>query len=365
MNIAELLEEAGYQPKRKAACYGGEYSSPCPFCKDGDDRFLVWPNRQNKNGEYKGGRFTCRICGKYGDAITFLRELYGLPYKEACSKLRIQPRESNYPKTQPQPKFSIANDPPALWQEKALSLVDWCHAKLMSTPRALEQVTKRGFSIESTKRFKLGFNSGEQGKNIFRDRETWGLAEYKDESKLKKLWLPIGLTIPTFCKDGNVIKIKIRRTAYEKETEAYEKAIEEGEKPKYKPQKYAVVSGSKECPSVYGNTSLPYVFIVESEFDGLLIQQFTSDLLFCVSLGGSSKPIDLHTHQLLEKTPNILFCPDYDEAGKKAWDRWKKMFPRIKRILTPQEKAPGDAYLVGVDLREWISEGIEEIKGES
>lgn len=55
MNILDLMQEAGYTPIKKAALHGGEYASPCPFCKDGDDRFLIWPNRSNKDGSYTGG----------------------------------------------------------------------------------------------------------------------------------------------------------------------------------------------------------------------------------------------------------------------------------------------------------------------
>src|ERR1700722_20801487 len=93
MDILDLVKENGIEPKRKAACHGGEYSSPCPFCKDGNDRFLTWPQRHNKNGEYQGGRFSCRVCGKYGDAITFLGLLHGINYLEACAQLRITPKQ--------------------------------------------------------------------------------------------------------------------------------------------------------------------------------------------------------------------------------------------------------------------------------
>src|ERR1700753_1056074 len=138
MNIKGLVEASGYYPKRKAATHGGEHYSPCSFCKEGDDRFLIWPSRQNKNGEYQGGRFTCRICGKYGDAITFLRELQGLSYKEACKHLHLNPKENIYfsPKKISRP-LPIAQNPSKLWVEKATGYVDWCHAQLMNHAEAL------------------------------------------------------------------------------------------------------------------------------------------------------------------------------------------------------------------------------------
>jgi hypothetical protein len=62
--------------------------------------------------------------------------------------------------------------------------------------------------------------------------------------------------------------------------------------------------------------------------------------------------------QLLRRTPVILFCPDFDKAGAIAWSKWKKMFSAIQRILTPDGKSVGDAYLAGVDLRLWILESL-------
>jgi DNA primase len=343
MNIKDLIEETGYTPKKKASTHGGEYCSPCPFCREGNDRFLIWPNRPNKNGEYQGGRFSCRVCGKYGDAITFLRELHGLSYKEACTRLRIEPKKRDVTSTAKRKiKLPTANDPPELWQSKGKAFVEWCHAQLVENETTLNLVKRRGFSLESIKRFKLGFNM----KVLFRDRKEWGLEpEIKEDGKLKKLWLSAGIVIPTFV-NGQVIKIKIRRSDWK-----------EGDKL----PKYVEVSGSKPSPSVYGDLTLKVALILESELDSLLIQQEAGDLVYCIALGGSTKPIDLHTDQLLRQTSILLFCPDFDRAGAVAWAKWKKMFPAIQRILTPDGKSAGDAYLAGVNLREWLIASLQSI----
>ena len=343
MNVKDLVEEIGYTPKKKAACHGGEFCSPCPFCKEGNDRFLIWPNRSNKNGEYQGGRFSCRVCGKYGDAITFLKELHGISYNEACEKLRIEPRKRGVTPAKKEIKLPVVNDPSELWQKKALSFVDWSHHQLMKNPAALNLIQKRGFTLDSIKRFKLGYNP----LDLWREREEWGVQpEKKDDGSIKKLWLPAGITIPAFSGD-QVIKIKVRRPNWK-----------EGDKL----PKYVELSGSKQCPSVYGDTNLKVGLILESELDSLLVQQETGDLLFCVALGGSSKLLDAQTDQLLRQTSILLFCPDFDKAGAKAWVKWKKMFPSIQRVLTPDGKSAGDAFLAGVNLREWLSETIENIQ---
>lgn len=166
MDIIGLIEEIGFIPKRKASCHGGEYFSPCPFCKDGHDRFSIWPNRSNSNGDYNGGRYSCRRCGKYGDAITFLGELHGLPYKDACARLRIPPKErSKNSHCKSKPELLESANPSSLWTKKASIFVDWCHKKLMGNPKALELVTARGITVETVIKFKLGFCS----ENFWRD----------------------------------------------------------------------------------------------------------------------------------------------------------------------------------------------------
>lgn len=345
MNIKDLVEKTGYCPKRKASTHGGEYCSPCPFCKDGDDRFLVWPNKANKNGEYQGGRFTCRVCQKYGDAITFLREFHCLTYKNACARLSIEPKQrSNIPIVKREIKPLITDDPPELWKEKGLAFVEWCHAQLMSNEAMLSFLQKtRGLSIESIKCFKIGFCP----KDYFRERKDWGLNEQlKEDGTPKKQWLPEGIVIPTFAND-QVIKIKIRRSNWKTEDRL---------------PKYIEVSGSKSCPSVYGDTSLNAALIIESELDALLVQQEVKDIVYCIALGGSTKPIDLFTDQLIKQTSIVLFCPDFDKAGAIAWMKWKNIYPNIHRVFTPEEKSVGDAFISELNLREWIQPSLLSVK---
>jgi hypothetical protein len=124
--------------------------------------------------------------------------------------------------------------------------------------------------------------------------------------------------------------------------------------------KYVEVCGSKQCLSVFGDTSLASGIVLESELDGLLIQQEAADSVFCVSLGGSTKPIDLHTDKLLKNTSKLIFCPDFDAAGATAWVKWRKMFPVMKRVLTPDAKSVGDYFVAGGNLREWIGSNIQQ-----
>lgn len=344
VNILDLVEEEGLTPKKKAACHGGEYCSPCPFCKEGKDRFLTWPYRNNQQNGYQGGRYSCRKCGNYGDAITFLRQLYGFGYLEACARLRIEPRQgsaSSLPRLALKPK--IVGEPPELWKEKAKSFSVWAYNQLQNNSKALKLLKERGFNDASITRFCFGFNP----QTLFRKRQDWGLSsELRENGEFRELWLPAGIVIPTFSA-GQLIKVKVRRLDWR-----------EGDKF----PKYVEISGSKQAPSIYGDTSLPCALVLESEIDALLIQQEAGDLVYCVALGGSTKLPNDQTEQLLRNTSMILFLPDFDQAGAIAWSKWKKLFANMQRILTPCEKSAGDYYQNGGDLRKWLEDCIKEIQ---
>ena len=277
-------------------------------------------------------------------SFTFYKTMPQLYMNSGDSDITTIPRQF-VQRIQEPTKPLIAQNPPIIWIEKATVFTEWCHANLIKNPDAFKKMQERGFTTESIEKYKIGFNPGNrQGRDFKRSRQDWGLEErIKDDGTHQKIWLPIGFTIPTFSDDGQVVKLKIRRSAWKEDDNL---------------PKYVEVSGSKSSPSVFGNTQLPVGLVLESEFDGLLIQQETGDLLYCVALGGSTKSIDAHTDALLRATKHILFLPDFDQAGAVAWVKWKRLFPRIHRILTPTGKSAGDAFIEGINLREWIESEI-------
>lgn len=78
MKLAEVI---GTTLRKK----GAEHHGPCPFCGEGEDRFVVW----NDGGRDETGRFWCRRCEESGDAIDYLRRIRGMTYHEALSELGI------------------------------------------------------------------------------------------------------------------------------------------------------------------------------------------------------------------------------------------------------------------------------------
>jgi len=336
MDLIELAKEAGLNLTRT----GASYSSSCPDC-GGKDRFIVWPSN----------KYWCRQCGKQGDAIQFCRDFLGMSYVEACKKLNLE--KKNYSLLTPSKprKLQIAQEPPSIWQEKALSFTNWAHLNLMNIPQYLSMLEDRMLSVETIKKYRLGLcinDKGYRSKDFFLHRSYWGFSEeFKTNGKIKKLWLPYGLVIPSFELWGQIVKLKIRRLEWHTND---------------KLPKYVEIIGSMQKPSFFGcDTHLPAV-LVESEFDAILIQQEACDLCNSIALGGAGKRADAASHEFLRNVPLILFALDFDETGKKQYGFWRQSYSNLRAWPVPLTKSPGDAFKNGVSIRQWIIDGISQYK---
>lgn len=336
MNILDLAEELGFSPKRSSSTNGGEYKSGCPKCQEGKDRFCIWPQQGTS------GRYWCRVCDAKGDAIQFCRDFLGMDFYEACQKVNIPPLSKKFSRKNRRLIFapSVASPPAMTWQYRARSFVTFSHQQLINGPEAIEQLIKRGISIETIKQFCLGWNP----QTFYDKRERWGLPqELTETGKPRCQWLPKGIVIPSFC-DTNPLKIKIRRSDWHKKDTF---------------SKYVEVSGSQQSPSVYGDISKPIV-IVESELDAILIQQEASHLICSIALGGVSKKPDAELHALLKKAPLILLALDFDEAGKKRYRFWMGLYSHLRPWPAVYSKSPGDdvALTSPESLLKWVKAGL-------
>ena len=110
---------------------------------------------------------------------------------------------------------------------------------------------------------------------------------------------------------------------------------------------------------MYGNQVLDTLLVLESELDAILMIQEAGDICFCMALGGCTQPLDFIKEGIVRGVEKLLFCPDYDDAGRKSWYRWSEKFHDTIGVVVPQGKDPGEALKHGVDLREWIKGEIE------
>lgn len=338
MGLLELATDLGLNIKKTSNSRGGEYHSSCPACKEGVDRFVLWP---------KINRFWCRRCGISGDAIQFCRDYLNMSFLEARERNHDSSDLSNYKEDYRciGEKVSVAVEPSKMWQDKALAFVEWSQKQLRQSKSAMDDFKQRGLNESTINQFKLGYCLGELDKDFFLNREEWGLPSLKVEGKVKKLWIPKGLVIPTISSKGNILKLKIRREKWHKEDPL---------------PKYVEVSGTMQSPSIYGDTLQDVVIVVEAEIDALLINQAAKEICYCIALGGVSKKPDIKTDHLLRTAKLFLWCLDNDEAGKKAALWWRNSYPNLKFWPAPIGKSPGDAHKDhGLNLHDWILRGIE------
>jgi len=264
-----------------------------------------------------------------------------MTFQQACQKVNIFPRqiEIRYRKKPNVFLPHVALSTTHSWQQAARNFITNTHTRLMHESQVVEQLVRRGLTLETIQQFGLGWNA----ENLFDRRERWGLTpEINETGFLRRQWLPKGIVIPFLYKDDPQ-KIKIRRTDWSEEDRL---------------PKYVEISGSRQSPSVYGDLAKP-VIIVESELDAILIQQEASDLVCSIALGGVSKKPDAELHARLKQAALILLSLDFDDVGKKHYLFWIKLYPNLRPWPAPFFKSPGDAIMMpSMDMRKWVRAGL-------
>jgi hypothetical protein len=289
---------------------GGIRYWSCPFHDDASPSLSV--TRDNC-------RWKCFGCGEHGDAIDWLRKRQGLTFPEAVAKLGGE-LDRRKPRQQPKPaiaRLAAPQQPPSGdWQAKAFQIVEQAADRLW-TPEgadALEWLRQRGLADETIYEARLGFSRGEQTGGLYCER---------------------GITIPWYATAG-IVFVQVRRLA--------------ADKPKYK----ALAGGTRGGMYPGTPSSGRPLLIVEGEFDALLAQQETGDLVAVATLGGAADALNTDAALAVVCAPVVLVATDNDKAGDEAWRRWQAVTARAKRITPLGGKDITDTYLAGADLRSWI-----------
>jgi hypothetical protein len=353
MNLLDIASKNGITFKRVGNLNGGEYHGPCPKC-GGNDRFHVWPEQ----GEH--GTFWCRGCQLAGDAIEYLIKIEGMTFPGACKEIGKElPEQEEFQKPQFKRPASETFQPRTIsapvdaWVEHAGKFVSWAHDQLLENQEQLDYLAARGITREGVIKFRLGYNSGENGKDLYKAREAWGLETVMTGDKKKKLWLPIGIVIPRFAGE-TLRRVRIRIPA-DRRTEQFNVP-------------YYLVPGSAMDTFITREDAKAFT-ITEAELDAIAIDCQAGDITGAMAMGNSTaKPTD-HAFKLLQDCLHISNALDYDatdEPGKKnaggigaMW--WPKHFAQVERWPVPVGKDPGDAFKAGINLREWIAAGLPPV----
>jgi DNA primase len=326
MNLLDLVEEMGWEPRRTSSGRGGEYHCPCPVC-GGDDRFMFWPQTNH---------YWCRQCKAKGDAIQFCRDFQKLSFRDAYAKTKKDLPGSLSQSPKQLPDQSPIRFPSCSWQDKARAFTESSHQRLLIDKTAMKLIMKRGLSVNTIKKNQIGWNPVK----MFHRRADWGLEETEAR---QRICLPAGIAIPTF-EGKEILKLKIRKSDWKK-GDFY--------------GKYYEVPGSSAMLTIFGDLSSEVAVIVEAEIDAMLVIQEVGDLCSCVALGGAQKKPSHSLRQWLLNRKLILFALDFVEAGKREYSYWQQYYPNLEPWPVPEEKSPGDYFTKGGDLRMWMSSGLK------
>lgn len=336
MDLLEMLQQIGINPKRVATTHGGEYHSPCPSC-GGTNRLFSNPYKKMAKCT---GSYSCRQCGIYGDSIEFARKFLHCSFSQAVElvtgiiTLPNAPIQSSYKNIQT--SHATLSYPPAQWVEHATDFVEQAHNNLLKIDEILTYLAHRGIPLQAVINAKIGWNSEVK----YLKRMDWGLPEQQEENKNSKnvLWIPEGLVIPIFDVD-RVIRLKVRRSHWNKND---------------KLPKYVAISGSMNGLNIIGSQKHTTMVIVESELDAYAVHHATGDFICAVAVGSNIKNPDNITDYLARKATQLLICHDNDIAGQTMLNKWKKLYPHAISYPTPIGKDIGEAVTEGLDLRAWL-----------
>jgi DNA primase len=315
----DLLDLIGRDTKLRkvASTRGGEWAGPCPYCRDGDDRFRVQPAQ---------GLWYCRQCSeKWDDAIAYVRKRDGLGFVEACERLAGGSLTTLQSKPQLQPATPAEMEPSAKWRDTAETIVAEATAALWSDAgeKGLAYLHKRGLTDETIRRRELGFNP------------AWRQVGGK--------WLEKGVVIP-WRVGGQLWHLNIRRATND---------------PKYR----ALAGG---VPFLYGDDtgSRAVCVLTAGEFDCMLLAQEAGDLVAAASLGSESRHIGGREAARLLPFTSVLVAYDRDAAGEDGAGRLAARYGDFRQIRVPTGKDITEFHQAGGRVRDWIVFELARLEAE-
>ncbi|MCG2786447.1 MAG: hypothetical protein L6461_15250 [Anaerolineae bacterium] len=363
-NLEEIRQSVSLTTLAEAA--GAEFDnrmrSVCPLPGHKGDRssraFSVYDN---------GRRWKCHSScppdASGGDVISFYMAWKQVDFKTAIQELGSEPPERARLAPVPVSMPAAAPQPPVqVWRERAGQFITWAQGNLDKHPGALAYLEKeRGLSPETISAFRLGYNPT----NLYDDPVRWGLDG-------KKIWLPRGIVIPGFWQK-EASYIKIRRPLAGDALGNYIGAWTNQDG--LADVKFGGPRGGVSCLfrlELIGH--LPVLFLVEGEWDAMLVWEYAPDLCDAATLGGAGAKLDLLDLSLLTRYAAIIAVYDDDAAGDKGrayLAELQKKIPRIQVVPPPAHdltdfwKSGSDPSLdspvpavpaqAGQALRRWIA----------
>ena len=326
VDIVDLIDS--HVPLKKT---GSSYVARCPFHTEKSPSFSV-----NRKKQF----YHCFGCGEGGDVIRFLEQYSHLNFVEAIEDLALfagieVPREkNNYSVAKNTQNLSVTYD--------VLERVAIYYSKQLRVSSERDVVVgylkNRGVSGDLARRFALGYAPKQQ-------------EQLQQEFNQKEL-IAAGLLIAT--ESGRTYNPFSGRLIFpirdkRKRVVGFGGRVLDDSLPKYRNSpETAAFSKSRE---VYGLSELleieskpSYILVVEGYMDVIALSQFGVNNAVATLGTATTKN---HLNLLFRFTPELVFCFDGDDAGRKAaWRAMEIAFPslngrrQVKFMLLSQGQDP-------------------------
>lgn len=317
-----LVEVVERELGRASVRAGGSRGTPkwlCPFHQERTPSFSVQLARNT---------FKCFGCGKSGSVIDFIMLQRGIDFPEACEVLggavasgrKRRQLTARRPISEGTPwagPGNAAHCPPALWQQRAMQVMEECEVTLWADTVAAEAARAylgdRGLREDILRKYRIGFNRASQ--------------------VLHGLWVEGGVVIPNLhARTGVLYSLNVRRL--------------NGESPKYKMVKDGV-NAPFALDAILGKQ---VAFVLEGPFDTLLVLQTLAGMgddakhVGAFTFGSASSRDFSPWLPYLIGPSRYLMAMDNDEAGEVSRRHWITYTRRARRWPPPSQYKDVTAY---------------------
>ncbi|MDA0630519.1 MAG: DNA primase [Proteobacteria bacterium] len=286
---------------------GKNFSACCPFHDEKTPSFSVNPEKQF---------FYCFGCGAGGNAIGFVMDYERMEFPEAIESL-AQTCGLEVPREEAKPGEKPAQDSnrPLLEQlEQAARFYEHGLRHHEQASRAVAYLKSRGLSGEIARQFRIGFAP-----------PGWDnlLTTLGSQETPQRLLMTGGMLVKN---DKNRVYDRFRDRIMFPILDARGRVIAFGgrvlgdDKPKYlNSPETPVFQKSRELYGLYqarkSERSLERIVVVEGYMDVIALAQF--GITYAVATLGTATS-EAHLERLFRHVPEVVFCFDGDEAGRKA-----------------------------------------------